>query len=261
MERKFQQNQETKFQESAGQEVLFHSFPFLKEKGHVISIVGGGGKTTLMYTLANCYAGKGMRVLVTTTTHIRRPLKYPVAEDREELEQLLKRYPIVVAGADAPEKKLKMPECMDISDYMALADVILIEADGAKCLPCKIPSEKEPVIPKECDIVIGVMGMDTVGQPLGEICFRRERAAQLLKVDEQHFVTEEDMANILSSDWGTRKGVENREYYVVLNKCDDEQRMRRGEAVRAMLARSGIIKTVCISLQKFYAQGRDEKNE
>ena len=24
-------------------------FPFLAEKGHVISLVGGGGKTTLMY--------------------------------------------------------------------------------------------------------------------------------------------------------------------------------------------------------------------
>lgn len=27
-------------------------FPFLAEKGHVISLVGGGGKTTLMYNLA-----------------------------------------------------------------------------------------------------------------------------------------------------------------------------------------------------------------
>ena len=27
-------------------------FPFLAEKGHVVSLVGGGGKTTLMYAMA-----------------------------------------------------------------------------------------------------------------------------------------------------------------------------------------------------------------
>ena len=26
-------------------------FPFLAEKGHVVSLVGGGGKTTLMYAM------------------------------------------------------------------------------------------------------------------------------------------------------------------------------------------------------------------
>ena len=38
-------------------------FPFLAEKGHVISLVGGGGKTTLMYNLAAHCARKGWRVL------------------------------------------------------------------------------------------------------------------------------------------------------------------------------------------------------
>lgn len=45
-------------------------FPFLAEKGHVISLVGGGGKTTLMYNLAAHCARKGWRVLAATTTHI-----------------------------------------------------------------------------------------------------------------------------------------------------------------------------------------------
>lgn len=28
------------------------AFPFLKEKNHVVSIIGGGGKTTLLYEMA-----------------------------------------------------------------------------------------------------------------------------------------------------------------------------------------------------------------
>lgn len=251
MKRKSEQNQEAVLRESSSQEELLYKFPFLKEKGHVISIVGGGGKTTLMYALANCYAEKGMRVIASTTTHIRRPSEYPVAESREELVRLLNEYPIVVAGTDAPGNKLRASDCMGISDYMVLADAVLVEADGAKCLPCKVPIEKEPVIPKECDVVIGVMGMDTVGQPLGEICFRKEQAMKLLSVDERHRMTEEDMAKILSSEQGTRKGVENRVYYVVLNKCDDELRMCQGEKIRTLLVRAGVEKAVCISLQKF----------
>ena len=43
-------------------------FPFLAEKGHVVSLVGGGGKTTLLYAFARHCAAKGWRVLVSTTS-------------------------------------------------------------------------------------------------------------------------------------------------------------------------------------------------
>mgnify|MGYP000473698600 CR=1 FL=1 len=33
--------------------------PFLGETGHVISLVGGGGKTTLLYALARHYSAQG----------------------------------------------------------------------------------------------------------------------------------------------------------------------------------------------------------
>ena len=46
---------------------------FLAEKGHIVSLIGGGGKTTLLYAMAAHCARKGWRVLVTTTTHIRQP--------------------------------------------------------------------------------------------------------------------------------------------------------------------------------------------
>ena len=49
------------------------ALPFLGETGHVISLVGGGGKTTLLYALARWYSAQGQRVLVSTTTHIQRP--------------------------------------------------------------------------------------------------------------------------------------------------------------------------------------------
>ena len=36
------------------------AFPFLKEKNHVVSIIGGGGKTTLLYEMAGfCVKNEG----------------------------------------------------------------------------------------------------------------------------------------------------------------------------------------------------------
>ena len=237
--------------ETADNSALEYFFPFLKERGHVISIVGAGGKTTLMYKLAQAYARKGNRVVITTTTHMKRPENYPVAGNKEEMLRMLSEHRIVVAGADVPGGKMTMAVSMGLADYMMASDVVLIEADGAKCLPCKVPVEKEPVIPEQSDIVLGVMGLDTVGEPLGQICFRKEKAKELLQTGEQHLMTEKDMAEILSSEWGTRKGVGKREYYVVLNKCDTALRRRQGERIRELLSEKGISTVVCISLNRF----------
>ena len=42
------------------------AFPFLKEKNHVVSIIGGGGKTTLLYEMAGFCVKNDQKVLVTT---------------------------------------------------------------------------------------------------------------------------------------------------------------------------------------------------
>lgn len=248
-------------------------FPFLCEAGHVIALVGAGGKTTLMDTFAACYAQRGSTAVLTTTTRIMRPKQYPVAYQMEQLREMLsgtqtagagqqeagraasagagqqKTGRIVAAGTDAPEGKLRMPDRISITDLAEAADVVFVEADGAKRLPCKAPREKEPVIPKECDIVVGVMGMDTLGQPLAQVCFCAEQVMQLLGVDKKHRMTEEDMARLLHSEQGTRKGVGNRDYYIVLNKCDDAQTMKRAQTVERLLRQAGEEHIACISLR------------
>ena len=43
---------------------------------NIISFVGGGGKTTSIYTLARELSNLGKKVLVTTTTHMHMPKDY-----------------------------------------------------------------------------------------------------------------------------------------------------------------------------------------
>ena len=87
-------------------------FPFLREKGHVVSLIGGGGKTTLLYALSAYCTAKGWRVLTATTTHIRKPVNVPwivVNEEentawenaRKERDRLWQQGTYVVAGIDS----------------------------------------------------------------------------------------------------------------------------------------------------------------
>ena len=63
--------------------------------------------------------------------------------------------------------------------------------------------------------------------------------ARLLSVNP-NLQAEEDIAKILSSVQGARKGVEDRKYCVVLNKCDDEIRKERAEKIRSLLKEKSI---------------------
>ena len=85
--------------------------------------------------------------------------------------------------------------------------MVVIEGDGAKFLPLKVPADHEPVIPPDSDAVIAVAGMDSVGQPIGAVCHRPERVCCLLDKPMDALVTWEDVAAILASPQGGRKGV------------------------------------------------------
>ena len=79
--------------------------PFLAEKGHIVSLVGGGGKTTLLYAMADHCARKGWRVVVMTTTHIRQSAAY-YAPDDAALTTLWQAGHYAVIGTPAENGKL-----------------------------------------------------------------------------------------------------------------------------------------------------------
>ena len=137
--------------------------PFLAEKGHIVSLVGGGGKTTLLYAMADHCARKGWRVLVTTTTHIRQPAAC-YAPDEAALSALWQTGHYVVIGTPAENGKLTLPPPQFLR-RMAQADAVFIEADGAKHYPCKLPAAHEPVLLPQSDIVLAVAGLSALGKP------------------------------------------------------------------------------------------------
>ena len=186
------------------------AFPFLKEKNHVVSIIGGGGKTTLLYEMAGFCVKNDQKVLVTTSTHIYRPPKEWHDQSLEAVERKFRtgRAAIIGSACRDPEK-LSMPETELFEAARKKADLTLIEADGARHLPCKAPAEHEPALLSSSDLVIGVTGLSALGQPLGKGCFRAERAAELLGCTMEHHITEEDLARLIASEKNTGRPQRN----------------------------------------------------
>ena len=66
-----------------------------------------------------------------------------------------------------------------LEELKELCDVMLVEADGAKHHPVKVPAEWEPVIPACADLVISVIGLDCLGQPISQSAYRMERTSEI----------------------------------------------------------------------------------
>lgn len=216
-------------------------FDFFSDgKKHNICLVGGGGKTTVMYELAAAWAACGRRVLVLTSTHILRPVDGSFAADATAVQNLWQQERYAVIGTPEPATgKLTAPP-QDLYEALHLqADVILCEADGSRHHPCKVPAENEPVLLPDSDIVLAVAGMDALDNSLQQACQRPQLAAELLGCSLDSVIDEQMLAALLLSEQGARKNVGKRTFYIVLNKCDLLP-VAQQEKILRLLVRAGI---------------------
>ncbi len=208
----------------------------------ILAFTGGGGKTTSMYCLADELSAQGKRVIVTTSTHILRPPDRIVAEaaDCKTVSDFITGHKeifslagwVLVTGLPAEEGKLKGMELPELERLTLLCDVLLVEADGAKRLPIKIPRINEPVLPGGTHAVIGCMGLNCIGEPWEEMCFRYELTPQVFGGQTRSGrITPSDAAKILTNTNGTRKGAESMEYRILINKADDKRQRSNAQAV------------------------------
>ena len=238
------------------------------EEPVIIAFTGGGGKTTAMFCLADELAGQGKRVIVTTSTHIFYPVDRIVAEaaDWKTVSDFIAGHKehfsslegwVLVTGLPAKEGKLKGMELSELEKLLSLCDVLLIEADGAKRLPIKIPAMREPVLPKRTYAVIGCMGLNCIGEPWEKVCFRYELAPRVFGSETiKERITPGDAARILTSTNGTRKGTDSMEYRILINKADDKLQLFRAQAVAEAMGEQW---AECCAAACFQESGQDAK--
>ncbi len=177
---------------------------YLEIRPGLTAVIGGGGKTTLLYALAEELRKTGS-VLLCTSTHIRIPPQYPLVTGEDAaVRDALRRNRVVYAGMPAGSGKLTAP-AIDFRTQTHLADYVLVEADGSRGLPLKAHAAHEPVIPSSADNVILVVGADGFGGAVASVCHRPSLWAQLAGVAEQGIATPEGEARVIRTEgYGSR---------------------------------------------------------
>lgn len=154
----------------------------------IISVVGSGGKTTLIKNLAARYRSEGKTVLITTTTHMFIEEDTLLTDDAGTIIHALKEAGYAMAGIPEGEK-IKPLSKETFDTVCACADVVLVEADGSKRLPLKYPNATEPVIPENTDEIIVVCGLNAIGQKAKDVCHRLELVKECLSIEDNTIIT------------------------------------------------------------------------
>ena len=166
----------------------------------IISVVGSGGKTSLIKELTAQYRSQGKTVFVTTTTHMFREADTLLTDDSGAIIAALKESGYAMAGIGEGEK-IKALSRETFNAVCPYADVVLVEADGAKRLPLKYPNATEPVIPENTDEIIVVCGLNAIGQKAKDVCHRLELVKVCLGTQEDTVITPEHIQKLVTEGY------------------------------------------------------------
>lgn len=186
----------------------------------LISIVGAGGKTTTMYTLAAELAAQGKKVITTTTTNI----YIPQANETDTLIIVTETPTLLdmVHGAWKQHQRVTVASKVMENGKLAGvsleqpfellqnggADVVIVEADGARHKMIKAPAVHEPVVPSQTNMALIVMSAEALNHPLrAEIAHRPEHIAALLDISVGDTLTPALLARLLTHEQGGLKHI------------------------------------------------------
>lgn len=190
------------------------------------AVVGSGGKTTYIKRQAEYFRQQGLKVFVTTSTHMYIEENTFLTDNADEIIRELNEKHYVMAGVE--EKNEKRHVVSDRAEDIAsntgdlkpgkiralstetykkvceYADVVLVEADGSKGLPLKFPAEHEPAIYENVDEIVVVCGLQAMGKPLKNTAHRLELVLRCL--NEDNYVTPETLVTAQHIQKLIRKG-------------------------------------------------------
>jgi probable selenium-dependent hydroxylase accessory protein YqeC len=191
--------------------------------GSIVSVVGCGGKTSLIGLIAE--ENKNKKVLVSPTTKV-----FPILSDEvvlcDTLESSIEHVPktgIQCLGVlNTRSGKLEALPKYALAALATLYDVVLMEADGSRGLPCKGWLKNEPVVPFFSTHTVGVVSLCALGkQATKEFVHHLPEFLSLTGLKEGDIITEQAIEDMLCAPLGMIKNSIGKNY-LVINKVEDE---------------------------------------
>lgn len=213
-------------------------------------LIGGGGKTTLMFALAHALVAEGRTVVTSTSTRIRPPrpedcprlvLASEVADLVATVRAGLEPFPHVTVAQSrlVGEGKIAGLPLGTLDELVAsgIADHVLVEADGSAGRSLKAHLDHEPVISAHPGLVLAVVGVDVLGRAMDDA--HVHRAAVLRKRlgrPADALVTPEDIAQaVLGPEGYAARVAAGHEFSVFLSKADSPAAREAAERIAGSL--------------------------
>lgn len=241
----------------------------LLPSGEIVAIVGGGGKTSLMFTLARAFPGN---VVTTTTTRIfssQMKLAPAICYAGEEgggfgskeyelvaltgLGSLLSAHGhCLVVGRVEGEKASGVSPVLPVQLLARQdVDIVLVEADGSRMKPCKAPAAHEPVIPAGTTLLIPVAGIDAVGQPLVDAAHRPELVSIITGLRMEDVLTEEALATLITHPAGGKKDLpETARMIPLINKVESAEKLTAARRIAGQILQDDRVEQIVIGAMK-----------
>ncbi len=229
----------------------------ISRENKVISLAGGGGKTTSLYALAKESAYYGRKTVMMTTTHIGLPRQENIDVYEKptvaELRDSWKAGRIVAVGNRSDDGRMTCPEESIYQLVCKNADAIYIEVDGSRGIPLKYPDWYEPVIPQNTSQTLVFSGVSVLGMPFDTHCHRAKLAREKLGIEEK-IINEEIMARVLLEGYGKYHPT------YILNHADTSELILRGKNVADFLYQGGAFAVSVVSLHKILEMQEGAEN-
>jgi probable selenium-dependent hydroxylase accessory protein YqeC len=194
---------------------------FRRYRSEVITVIGSGGKTSLLWFLARYFAsdngtgGGAQRVLVTTTTKMGAPdfnsglFDHFIDGSNFGSDFKASEPGVTFAGChdNGSRKTAALPFDM-LSSLIRHFDVTLIEGDGSRTLPLKGWADYEPVVVPDTTVTVGIIPLWPLGMPASEaIVHRLPLFSVLTGAQKRDILTAVHLAAAIT---GVRDGVRRR---------------------------------------------------
>ena len=183
--------------------------------GAVYTFVGAGGKSTAMRRVASLLSDGGLRVRLTTTTRVgisefhgwSVTLVGSLADAQQAVDGP-EPVKLLAAGLVPGQEKYAGVTAGMVDALRLPADIaLLVEGDGSRRLPLKVPRTHEPVIPSASRAVLAFVGASALDERVDERhCYNHQEALALLGRTASRLGAEE-LAALASHHHGLRKGV------------------------------------------------------
>lgn len=200
-----------------------------KIKNQIVAVIGGGGKSSLIYRIGTELVERDFKVILTSTTKIQSMpgieliIQNETKDFMTSVSEILEKNKIVTLAKEKYKgEKLSGLDPETITTLRPLTDVILIEADGSRQRSLKTHKEYEPVIPPDTNTVIIICGANIVGAPLNdENVHRAELFAQKWRLSFNDLLDPEIIASeLLSPDSYLRNVPPHSNVVLYINKSD-----------------------------------------